>query len=89
MRNGRRKSCKIDTHVHLEKGDYSVEWIEQLIEYAVKRNIDEIYFFNYISAIFERLTRHLNMGAPFVAAILLDRCSGAGSGCVFRIQSLL
>lgn len=29
----------IDAHVHLEKGDYSVEWIEQFIEYAVKRNI--------------------------------------------------
>ena len=28
----------IDAHVHLEKGDYSVERIEQFIEYAVKRN---------------------------------------------------
>ncbi len=33
----------IDAHVHLEKGDYSVKWIEQFIEYAVKRNIDEMY----------------------------------------------
>lgn len=34
----------IDAHVHLEKSDYSVEWIEQFIEYAVKRNIDKIFF---------------------------------------------
>lgn len=26
----------IDAHVHLEKSDYSVEWIKQFIEYAVK-----------------------------------------------------
>lgn len=37
----------IDAHVHLEKGDYSVEWIEQLVEYAIKRNIDEIYFLEH------------------------------------------
>ena len=37
----------IDGHVHLEKGDYSVEWVEQFVEYAVKRNIDEIYFRTY------------------------------------------
>lgn len=37
----------IDAHVHLEKGDYSVEWIEQFIEYAVKRNIDEIFFLEH------------------------------------------
>ena len=29
----------IDAHVYLEKGDYSVEWIEQFIAYAVKRSI--------------------------------------------------
>lgn len=37
------KFYMIDAHVHLEKGDYSVKWIEQFIEYAVKRNIDEMY----------------------------------------------
>ena len=31
----------IDAHVHLEKGEYTVEWIEQIIDYAVKRNIDD------------------------------------------------
>ena len=37
----------INAHVHLEKGDYSVERIEQFIEYAVKRNIDEIFFLEH------------------------------------------
>ncbi|MDE6389266.1 MAG: PHP domain-containing protein [Lachnospiraceae bacterium] len=37
----------IDVHVHLEKGDYSVEWIKQFVAYAVKRNIDEIYFLEH------------------------------------------
>ncbi len=37
----------IDAHVHLEKGDYSAEWIEQFIEYAEKRNIDEIFFLEH------------------------------------------
>ena len=32
LRHGRRKFCIIDAHVHLEKGDYSVEWIEQFVE---------------------------------------------------------
>ena len=37
----------IDAHVHLEKGDYSVEWINQFVAYAVKRNIDEVYFLEH------------------------------------------
>ena len=37
----------IDAHVHLEKGDYSVGWIKQFVAYAVKRNIDEIYFLEH------------------------------------------
>ncbi len=37
----------IDAHVHLEKGDYSVEWIEQFVAYAIKRKIDEIYFLEH------------------------------------------
>ncbi len=37
----------IDAHVHLEKGDYSVEWINQFAVYAVKRNIDEVYFLEH------------------------------------------
>lgn len=38
----------IDAHVHLEKGDYSVEWINQFVAYAVKRNIDKVYFWNIL-----------------------------------------
>ena len=45
----------IDAHVHLEKGDYSVEWIKQFVEYAVKRNRDEVYFFNPYSALLQSI----------------------------------
>ena len=37
----------IDAFVHLENGNYSVEWIEQFVAYAVKRNIDEVYFLEH------------------------------------------
>ena len=54
----------IDAHVHLEKGDYSVEWIEQFIDYAVKRNIDEIFFlehthiFNEYSSLYNEMSEY-------------------------------
>lgn len=37
----------IDAHVHLEKGEYSVEWLNEFIQYALSRNIDEIYFLEH------------------------------------------
>lgn len=37
----------IDAHVHLEKGQYCIEWIEEFIRYALSRNIDEIYFLEH------------------------------------------
>lgn len=37
----------IDAHVHLEKGEYTVEWIEQFIDAAIKREIDEIFFLEH------------------------------------------
>lgn len=37
----------IDGHVHLEKGEYCVEWVNQFIDYALDRGIDEIYFLEH------------------------------------------
>ena len=37
----------VDVHVHLEKGEYSVEWVRQFISWAQKRNISEIYFLEH------------------------------------------
>ena len=51
----------IDAHVHLEKGDYSVEWIEQFIAYAVRRNIDEIFFLEHCITIIQSLSMMGNM----------------------------
>lgn len=31
-----------DMHIHIERGDYTKEWIEQFVNQAVKMNIDEI-----------------------------------------------
>ena len=37
----------IDCHVHIEKGDYNKEWIEQFVRTAVERNIDEIWLLEH------------------------------------------
>lgn len=37
----------IDAHVHLEKGNYCVDWIQEFIRYALLRDIDEIYFLEH------------------------------------------
>lgn len=31
-----------DLHIHIERGPYTIEWIEQFIDKAVKENLDEI-----------------------------------------------
>lgn len=31
-----------DLHIHIEQGDYTPEWIERFVHYAVKMNLDEI-----------------------------------------------
>lgn len=37
----------IDGHVHLEKGEYCIEWIQEFIHYALDRGIKEIYFLEH------------------------------------------
>ncbi len=37
----------VDAHVHLEKGKYCVEWIQEFIRYSLVRDIDEIYFLEH------------------------------------------
>lgn len=37
----------VDAHVHLEKGNYDIEWVKEFINYALERNIDEIYFLEH------------------------------------------
>lgn len=37
----------IDAHVHLEKGNYCIDWIQEFIQYALLRDIDEIYFLEH------------------------------------------
>ena len=37
----------IDAHVHLEKGPYTREWLQEFIFYAQERGIREIYFLEH------------------------------------------
>ena len=37
----------IDGHVHLEKGEYSVEWVNEFVQCALDRGIGEIYFLEH------------------------------------------
>ena len=37
----------VDAHVHLEKGSYCIEWIQEFIQYALSRKINEIYFLEH------------------------------------------
>ena len=31
----------IDGHIHIEKGDYTLDWIQQFVDRAVKMELDE------------------------------------------------
>ncbi|MFR3591475.1 hypothetical protein [Eisenbergiella massiliensis] len=37
----------IDAHVHLEKGPYTREWLQEFIFYAQERGIRKIYFLEH------------------------------------------
>jgi len=37
----------IDCHIHLERGNYTVEWLNRFVETAVYRGIDEIYLLEH------------------------------------------
>lgn len=37
----------IDAHVHLEKGPYTREWLQEFIFYAQDRGIRKIYFLEH------------------------------------------
>ena len=36
-----------DAHVHLEKGNYTAEWLQQFIAVALRRNVGEIFFLEH------------------------------------------
>lgn len=37
----------IDAHIHIERGQYTKEWIQQFINQAVKMGLDEIYLLEH------------------------------------------
>ena len=34
--------ARVDGHIHIERGDYSLEWIQQFVDKAVETQMDEI-----------------------------------------------
>jgi histidinol-phosphatase (PHP family) len=51
----------IDAHIHIEKGPYTLEWINEFVKTALDRHIDEIsllehcYLFNEFTAMYDRV----------------------------------
>ena len=47
----------IDGHIHIEKGDYKLEWIQQFVDRAVAMELDEIWLLehNYMFKEFESM----------------------------------
>lgn len=37
----------IDTHIHIERGNYSLEWINEFVEVALSRGLSEIYLLEH------------------------------------------
>ena len=37
----------IDCHVHIERGDYTLEWIRRFVDTAIARNIDELWLLEH------------------------------------------
>lgn len=37
----------IDGHVHIERGNYTLDWINEFVKYALERGISEIYFLEH------------------------------------------
>ncbi len=37
----------IDCHIHIERGDYTLDWIQKFIDTAISKNIDEIWLLEH------------------------------------------
>ncbi|WP_242945597.1 PHP domain-containing protein [Caloranaerobacter azorensis] len=57
----RKSNGMIDGHVHIEKGDYTVDWIKKIVRYACERGISEInilehsYKFKEFERVYEKI----------------------------------
>ena len=51
----------LDSHIHIEKGDYTLEWINRFVEAAATKDINEIwllehcYFFPEFARMYDKL----------------------------------
>ncbi len=37
----------LDAHIHIEKGDYTLDWIEEFVDVAIQRGLNEIYLLEH------------------------------------------
>lgn len=55
-----RLNSMIDGHIHIERGKYTLEWIEQFVNHAMEKRLQEIrllehnYIFEEFSSMFNR-----------------------------------
>lgn len=40
-------SSMVDGHIHIERGEYTLEWIGQFVNKALEHNIDEIWLLEH------------------------------------------
>lgn len=58
----------IDGHIHIERGDYTLEWIQQFVDRAVATGLDEIRLLehNYMFKEFEPMYDTVRANSDFV-----------------------
>lgn len=39
----------IDCHIHIERGAYSLDWIDKFVQTAIEREIEEIWLLEHCS----------------------------------------
>ena len=58
-----------DGHIHIERGDYTIEWIRQFVDRAVEMEVDEIWLLehNYMFREFAPMYDSVCANSPFVS----------------------
>ena len=71
----------LDCHIHIEKGDYTPEWISRFVEKAMERRIDEIWLLEhcYLFPEFMRMYDKLLTGSKKESTLDFYRCCGFNS----------
>ncbi|WP_242863263.1 PHP domain-containing protein [Caloranaerobacter ferrireducens] len=71
----KKNDSMIDGHIHIEKGDYTIDWIKEFVRYAYKRGISEINLLehSYRFKEFERVYKKIAAYNEFQKSLLNER----------------